>query len=209
VHVRRMVSARQTLMVRPQPVRVLRLLQKTRRARTAFSLGRVALAVVPAQIAMPNERTNEPAVWTSRQLESLSDGVPIVVGAVKPAIFGHGRTKPPENRDCSASLRRGVAAGSDQDHWSGVPDRSTGPSRPSVCQIGGATQAGRSDGNSATFTRKCDQSGVRDSHSRQRVQPKPCASQGPRRSLRSASSAAPSKHPHTCHVRRVAPGRTG
>jgi len=36
---RRILSAHQTLKVRPQPGRPLRLLQKTRRARTVFCLG--------------------------------------------------------------------------------------------------------------------------------------------------------------------------
>jgi hypothetical protein len=36
-------------------------------------------------------------VRTRRQLESLHDRVPIVVGAVKPARFGHVRTMPPKS----------------------------------------------------------------------------------------------------------------
>ncbi len=104
---RRIVSASQTLMVRPQPGRVLRLLQKIRRARTAFSLAGVAIEA--AEIAMPNERADGPAVRTRRQLEALNDRVPIVVVAEKPAWFSHART--PENCDCSAAKVCGVVAG--------------------------------------------------------------------------------------------------
>jgi hypothetical protein len=88
VQTRRILSARQTLIVRPQPERALRLEQKIRRARTAFSLEGVA--VVAAQKAMPNERADGLAVRTRGQLELLNDCDPFVVVAEKPARIGHG-----------------------------------------------------------------------------------------------------------------------
>jgi hypothetical protein len=52
-----------------------------------FSLG-VAL-VIPAQIAMPNQRADNPAVRTRRLLEPLGNRVPFLGTAVKPSLRAH------------------------------------------------------------------------------------------------------------------------
>ncbi len=84
---RRILSASQTLKVRPQPRRAWRLLQKIRRVRHGLSLR--AAVVKAVQEAVANQRTDDPAVRTSRLLEPFGHGVPFLVAAVKPSFLAH------------------------------------------------------------------------------------------------------------------------
>ena len=104
---RRILSASQTLKVRPQPGRALRLLQKIRRARSDLAPG--AAVVKAEQKAVPNQRADDLAVRTGRQLEPFGNGVPFLVAAVKPALLAHvARLR--ENRDCTGmGEERGMA----------------------------------------------------------------------------------------------------
>src|SRR5262249_38045294 len=88
---RRIRSAIQTLKVRPQPGRRLRLLQKIRRTER-FSLG---TGVVEAEErAVPNQAADRVAVRTGRLLEAFGDGIPFLVGPVKPPLLAHVRPPP-------------------------------------------------------------------------------------------------------------------
>ena len=66
-----------------------------------FSLG--TAVVKPAQIAVPIERTNGLAVWTSCVLEPLGNRVPFVVVAKKPPLFAHVCPTLHENGNCTCA----------------------------------------------------------------------------------------------------------
>ena len=57
-----------------------------------------AAVVKAAQIAVADERANDLAMRTRRQLEPLSQGVPFLVAAAKPSLLAHVRPMPHENR---------------------------------------------------------------------------------------------------------------
>ena len=113
---RRILSASQTLKVCPQPGRALRLLQKTRRARSVLCRG--LLSSKPQQTAVPNQRTDDLAVRTGRQLEPLGNRVPLLVGAVKP--FGPRGPCLRENRNSTDVAEVRGSGGVRERFWCGV-----------------------------------------------------------------------------------------
>ena len=88
---RRILSASQTLKVRPQPGRAWRLLQKIRRAQ-GFSL-----ALEAVQAAVPNQVPTALQCGQGDLLEPLGKRQPFVVVAEKPALAAH-ETMSPKSR---------------------------------------------------------------------------------------------------------------
>src|SRR5258706_438271 len=121
-----------------------------------FSLG--AAFVISAQAAMPNQRADHFAVRTRPMLEPLGNRVPFRGVAEKPSLVAH---EPASAKIVilPALARGGVKAGYERSPWAGRGVKTLG-----AHQIPGVINSRRSDGNSATFTSKCDQSGVRDNH---------------------------------------------
>jgi hypothetical protein len=77
-----------------------------------FSLG--TALVKPAQIAVPNQRTDNLAMRTRCLLEPLGNRVPFLGTAAKPSLGAHAPA-PHENRNStSVGKRRGVVAGYDK-----------------------------------------------------------------------------------------------
>lgn len=72
-----------------------------------------AAVVVTIQRTVANQRADNVAMRTGRQLEPLMDGVPLVVATIKPTLLCHARSMPREKRDCTGAKRRGVEAGYD------------------------------------------------------------------------------------------------
>jgi hypothetical protein len=122
-----------------------------------FSQG--VAVVIPAQIAVPNQRANNLAVRTRRLLEPFGNRIPFLGPAAKPLLRAH-----PDHTSKFVILRvrgrGGVVAGYDKKSQSGV--RGKVPGGAILCRIPGVTNILQSDANSATFAPECDQSEVRD-----------------------------------------------
>ena len=120
----------------------------------ALGLGAGAAFVITAQKAVPNERADSLAVRAGRLFEPFDNRHPFRVVAVKPALLAHGNRASAKIVILAARQRGGVVAGDERFSTAGCGVKGR-------CQIPGAINIRRWDGNSAIFRLKWDQSGVK------------------------------------------------
>ncbi len=108
---RRILSAHQTLKVRPQPRPSIAVAAKDPACANGFARGEAL--VKAAQIAVANERAARLAMRTGRLLESLGKRDPILVVAAKPLHVAHADQAFPKRVILQMWGRGGVEAGYD------------------------------------------------------------------------------------------------
>src|SRR5271170_7394009 len=157
---RRILSAHQTLKVRPQPGLAWRLLQKTRRARMVLRLRFFSSNPYrqPWRLRVPTTLQCGQGVCLSRWASAVHSSVSRQNHRCWP-------TAPclPGNRHFTGEGKWRGNGGVRLTSWSGVARCEVKNRGGCLCRIPAVTNIPQPDDNSATIGLKCDRSGVRDS----------------------------------------------